>query len=108
MVEIPSSFKTDVFPLVTDRKPEDIARLIIERYHELQQTMLKLPEPPQGERKVGFKAEISRIIKYAPTDLIGREAETKLLNDAWDKVRHAESSRPRVLTIVALGGEGKT
>ncbi|MGH9849619.1 MAG: hypothetical protein ACREBD_07140, partial [Blastocatellia bacterium] len=56
----------------------------------------------------GFKADISRIIKYAPTDLIGRESETALLNDAWLKVRRAESPRPRILTFVALGGEGKT
>ena len=55
-----------------------------------------------------FKADISRIIKYAPAELIGREAETALLNDAWLKVRRAESPRPHILTFVALGGEGKT
>jgi hypothetical protein len=55
-----------------------------------------------------FKADISRIVKYAPTELIGREAETELLDDAWPKVRRAESPRPRILTFVALGGEGKT
>ena len=56
----------------------------------------------------GFKADISSIIKYAPAELIGREAETKLLDDAWLKVRRAESPRPHILTFVALGGEGKT
>lgn len=30
-------------------------------------------------------ADISRIVKYAPADLVGREAETALLNDAWEK-----------------------
>jgi len=60
--------------------------------------------PPPG----AFRADISRIIKYAPAELIGREAETKLLSDAWDKVRRAETPRPHVLTFVALGGEGKT
>lgn len=55
-----------------------------------------------------FKADVSRIIKYAPADLIGREGESKLLDDTWLKVRRAESPRPRVLTFVALGGEGKT
>ncbi len=55
-----------------------------------------------------FKADISRIVKYAPADLIGREPETKLLNDAWLQVRRAESPRPHVITFVALGGEGKT
>jgi len=29
--------------------------------------------------------DISRIIKYAPEELIGRDAETKLLNDAWNQ-----------------------
>ncbi len=55
-----------------------------------------------------FKADISRIVKYAPADLIGREAETKVLNDAWLQVRRAESPRSHVITFVALGGEGKT
>jgi hypothetical protein len=52
--------------------------------------------------------EISRIIKYAPVELIGREAETKRLCDAWEQVVRSERTRPRVLTFVALGGEGKT
>lgn len=55
-----------------------------------------------------FQADISRIIKYASEDLIGREAETKLLKDAWAKARKGTKKRPHVLTFVALGGEGKT
>ena len=162
MVDIPSSFKTDVFPVVTERPPEDIARLIIERYNEVYATSLKLPEPPDGRdvhairqglitaktklelhellfraqeldqtpevklltmfirqaleysassrggSAAGFNADISRILKYAPAELIGREAETQFLDDAWLKARRAESHRPHVLTFVALGGEGKT
>ena len=42
------------------------------------------------------KFDISRILKYAPAELIGREAETKFLSDAWDKVRRAESPRPKI------------
>jgi len=56
----------------------------------------------------GFKADISRIVKYGPSELIGRDAETDLLNDAWLKVRRNEAPRLRILTFVALGGEGKT
>ena len=55
-----------------------------------------------------FHADIDRIIKYAPAKLIGREAETRLLSDAWDQAVRNEAKRPRVLTFVALGGEGKT
>lgn len=55
-----------------------------------------------------FHADISHIIKYAPAELIGRETETKLLNDAWDQAVSGEAKRPHVLTFVALGGEGKT
>lgn len=55
-----------------------------------------------------FQHDFSRILKYAPADLIGREAETQLIDAAWAKVQGGESSRPRVLTFVALGGEGKT
>ena len=54
------------------------------------------------------QTDISRIVKYAPAELIGREAETQLLNDAWAKVQQHDPKRPRVLTFVALGGEGKT
>lgn len=52
--------------------------------------------------------DLSRILKYAPAKLIGREAEIKLLNDAWTKVQNGEPGRPRILSFVALGGEGKT
>ena len=55
-----------------------------------------------------FRVDISRIVEYAPAELIGREDELALLNDAWLKVRRAESRRPHILTFVALGGEGKT
>jgi len=54
------------------------------------------------------KIDISRILKYAPAELIGRETELKLLDDAWDKAVRDEAHRPRILTFVALGGEGKT
>jgi hypothetical protein len=66
---------------------------------------LSFDEPVPAE---GTKIDISRIIKYAPAELIGREVETKLLSDAWDKAVRNETKRPHVLTFVALGGEGKT
>lgn len=52
--------------------------------------------------------DINCITKYAPEDLIGREVETILLNDAWAKARNLEPKRPHILGLVALGGEGKT
>jgi hypothetical protein len=52
--------------------------------------------------------DISRIVKYAPSNLIGREAETKILSDAWEQAVRGETKRPHILTFVALGGEGKT
>lgn len=69
----------------------------------LDEELGKIREP---EKKTNF--DISRILEYAPADLIGREEETKLLNDAWANVQNQERSHPRVLTFVALGGEGKT
>ncbi|HXJ40968.1 MAG TPA: ATP-binding protein, partial [Bryobacteraceae bacterium] len=54
------------------------------------------------------QADISRIMKYAPSNLIGREAETRVLNDAWDQVVRGETKSPHILIFVALGGEGKT
>ena len=64
--------------------------------------------PKEGIPSPAFQADISRIDKYAPAELIGREAETKLLTDAWDKAVRGEPKRPHILTFVALGGEGKT
>lgn len=55
-----------------------------------------------------LKTDIDRIIKYAPAELIGREAETALLNDAWQQAQSQAKPRPHVMTFVALGGEGKT
>src|SRR5205814_10424796 len=55
-----------------------------------------------------FRADISRILKYAPDQLIGRETELKLLHDAWLKVRRVERPRANILTFVALGGEGRS
>lgn len=63
---------------------------------------------PASNASNGLRWDISRILKYAPAELIGREAETQLLDDAWAKVQSDEKCRPRVLTFVALGGEGKT
>lgn len=51
---------------------------------------------------------ISRIDRFAPERLIGRDDELKLLSDAWTRVRVAETPKPNVITFVALGGEGKT
>lgn len=46
--------------------------------------------------------------QYAPQTLLGREEETLHLHAAWQAV--IQNSRPRhaLLTVVALGGEGKT
>ena len=64
-----------------------------------------------------FRADIGRIIKYAPAELIGRADEFKLLDAAWSGdpspltvhgSPFAFRSRPHIVTFVALGGEGKT
>ena len=54
------------------------------------------------------RIDISRIDKYVPTELIGREDEEMLLANAWDSAVREEAGRPRVVTLFALGGEGKT
>ena len=87
----------DILPLT----PQTVAEKILKRLR-LNQGIT----PPNVP--VILQADISRIIKYAPAELIGREAETKLLSDAWDQAVRGEPKRPRVLTFVALGGEGKT
>ncbi|HEV7402396.1 MAG TPA: toll/interleukin-1 receptor domain-containing protein, partial [Chthoniobacteraceae bacterium] len=75
-----------------------------------------IPSYFDGHRIIEFRVsvrmerrcDISRILTYAPAELIGRETETALLADSWRRVLRNERSRPHVLTFVALGGEGKT
>lgn len=55
-----------------------------------------------------LRFDISPILRHAPEQLIGRENEIALLNDAWGKVMREEAGRPRIITFTALGGEGKT
>ncbi len=86
------------------RTAKDIAEKIHERFNH--NHGITPPKPPPGPGAV--PADISRIIKYAPAELIGREAETQRLNDAWAKAQNNETKRPHILTFVALGGEGKT
>lgn len=68
-------------------------------------TPLTFAETPPAQP---VTADISRIIKYAPAELIGRDDELTLLNDAWAKAQSQTKPRPHILTFVALGGEGKT
>lgn len=58
--------------------------------------------------RVEKKTDISRIDRYVPAELIGREEELRRLNDAWDQVVRGVPGRPHIITVVALGGEGKT
>lgn len=70
--------------------------------------LCKLAGEIEAVSHVDFRVDISRIDRYAPAELIGRDDELALLNDAWLKVRRADAKRPHILTFVALGGEGKT
>jgi tetratricopeptide (TPR) repeat protein len=93
----------DILPLT----PEIVAEKIRKRLR-LNEGITPPLTVPTVAPITNIRSDISRIIKYAPEELIGREAETKLLNDVWDKAVRGEAKRPHVLTFVALGGEGKT
>ncbi len=54
------------------------------------------------------KYDVFRIVKYTTAELIGRENEMKVLDDAWEKVVRDDTRHPHILTFVGLGGEGKT
>jgi tetratricopeptide (TPR) repeat protein len=111
-----------------NRNGREISDLIYAAYRQLYPeepsgTASRPPSDPHGHR-VGtpiplaarWTRDVSRILKYAPEKLIGRDHELNLLTAAWKgdlqalacyqvtTIRH----RPKVLTFVALGGEGKT
>jgi tetratricopeptide (TPR) repeat protein len=60
--------------------------------------------------------DVSRILEYAPAELIGREHELNLLTAAWKGDLQGLAAYPvirikhclKVLSFVAFGGEGKT
>lgn len=54
------------------------------------------------------QAELHHIDQHAPENLIGREAELALLHTAWSQAVNEANKRPRILCLVAMGGEGKT
>jgi Domain of unknown function (DUF4062) len=101
-----AAFKSEL--AASGKKPSDLSQEELER--ELAGRVPNL-SAEDLHRLIGyalFKGDISRIIKYAPAELIGREAETALLNDSWAKVQAHDPKRPHLLTFVALCGEGKT
>ena len=67
-----------------------------------------LVETTRAKRAELIPVDLSRIIKYAPAELVGRESETALLDKAWSQIVADEKQRSHLLTFVALGGEGKT
>jgi hypothetical protein len=99
---------TAVDPEIKFKLEQDIATAR-RKLHELEAETAATSVTGHSPRdRPPIPADISRIIKYAPVELIGREAETQLLNDTWAKAQNSVTKRPRVLTFVALGGEGKT
>ncbi len=98
-------FRTE-FPPKSEAVQESLSGVELKASHRHSQSNPGLQ--PSAVVPRTFQADISRIDRYAPAELIGREAETKLLSDAWDKAARGDKKRPHVLTFVALGGEGKT
>ena len=102
------AFGNQAVDFKTRSELQDLAREIADHIFKTTGEFPSAAIAPQSWSAPVFRADISRIIKYAPAELIGREAETKLLTDAWDQAVRGEPKRPRVLAFVALGGEGKT
>jgi hypothetical protein len=88
------------------RAADEIANVIVERF-KINGGRIRTNGRPPKETAL-LPPDISRIDRYAPVELIGREAETKLIDDAWAKAVAGDAPRPRVMAFVALGGEGKT
>jgi tetratricopeptide (TPR) repeat protein len=89
-----------------ERSPEEIAEKIRERF--IFNGGLINRREPDPSQSTPDSFDISRIDSYAPENLIGREKETKLIDDAWVAAVRDDPKRPRVLSFVAMGGEGKT
>lgn len=90
-------------------KPETVAEKIVKRLN-VNRGDHGAPGPsvPPPAPIAPAQVDIDRIIRFAPETLIGREAELRILSDAWNHVVSGATNHPHVLTFVALGGEGKT
>ena len=84
-----------------------VSKQIAEARAKVTESGASQADPPPGT-PAAFRVDISRIDKYAPAELIGREVETMILAEAWGRAERGEARRPHLLTFVALGGEGKT
>jgi hypothetical protein len=82
---------------------------------------------PSASQAPQTQIDIDRIVPYAPEHLLGREGEMAMLIDAWQQVLNDVSpavspasspavnptvsptaTRPHLLSLVAMGGAGKT
>ncbi len=67
---------------------------------------------PSPSSSPAIKTDIDRITRYAPEQLLGRETETAMLSAAWQQATASTSpgaaNRAHIISLVALGGEGKT
>ena len=79
---------------------EDSVRQLIEHVGKI---LGRTPQPFADERKY----DLSRILHYAPAQLIGRETDLSVLSVGWDRVVRAEPGRPHVLTFVPSAARGK-
>lgn len=61
-----------------------------------------------AELQVKPKVDISRLINYVPSKLIGREEELNWLDAMWMATVKEQVPRAHILSLVGLGGEGKT
>lgn len=58
---------------------------------------------------LAFREDLQRVMRAAPNgDFVGRDDELALLDAAWSPERGALGTRTQVLSLVALGGEGKS
>jgi hypothetical protein len=74
--------------------------------HKAFVTMLKrwIKESPRQQRIV----DIDAISPYIPKHLMGREAILKSLMHAWEQAVRGDARRPHLMSVIGLGGEGKT
>ncbi len=100
----PSEYEIIVHALITILLRHSVTRTRLSHEEFVSLLVVWIKGAPRHKRIV----DISHMRdKHVAAEFIGREAETKLLNDAWDKAVRGEA-HPHVLTFVALGGEGKT
>ena len=93
---------------VSPYSPREIAQKVANRLHANRNLGAAISFEPPSSSPLRRGADLSQVTNYAPRVLCGRATEVSILSSAWNMVMLREEKQPHIVSVIALGGEGKT